>query len=658
MIKRLCIQLAKTYHFNIVRFVYDKLVDRKKRFIKYRNLKVRYPKQYYKSCKAPIQEDKIIFIENRSDTVSNSYKLLYDTLCRNYNFNVHVHLLRNDVGTPKEQDKRILNMLSDISTAKYVFVNDGSYILSCFEARKETVFIQTWHGCGAFKKFGYSTADLIFGEPREVMDKYPLHRNYSLVTISSPSVAWAYEDAMNLKDSKNVIQPTGVSRTDVFYQPEYIQQAYDNLYHVMPSARGKKVILYSPTFRGRVSTAETPNLLHVGMFYEEFQSDYILLMKHHPLVKERPVIEPQYREFCLDVTDEMTIDDLLCVSDICITDYSSLVFEYSIFERPIIFFAYDIEDYYEWRGFYYEYEEFVPGPIVTTNMEMIEYIKHPERFDIEKVRRFRKKFMQSCDGQSTQRILEYAIGEDLERYVKTNRDCSKEPLFYGNELEGTNKVSKAPTKKITNQPAKENLLNRMLHQSIHEDKINLSRYQEHARSKLETIMPSSVGKKIILFCSSNSDLDLQLCYEYLMKDYIILLYSEREHGFGIIDKYYRRFVIDMSGRVEITRLSKLGIEEVVHVYDPLSITELLSIADIYVGQLRDEAVAIFQRNLPIFIYGGVSSLYFTKNEAYFDYEQLLERFTMNSTKEVVEAILNIDQYDSDLLVSILEKKNI
>ena len=101
------------------------------------------------------------------------------------------------------------------------------------------------------------------------------------------------------------------------------------------------------------------------------------------------------------------IEELLCVSDICISDYSSIVFEYSLFGRPMLFYAYDLEDYFDWRGFYYPYYDLAPGPVVRTNEEIIHYIQNIEHnFDRECVRKFREKFMAACDGHATERILQ------------------------------------------------------------------------------------------------------------------------------------------------------------------------------------------------------------------------------------------------------------
>ena len=108
----------------------------------------------------------------------------------------------------------------------------------------------------------------------------------------------------------------------------------------------------------------------------------------------------------MDVTDQMRIDDLLMVSDIVISDYSSLIFEYSIFERPMIFFAYDLKDYNDWRGFYYAYDQMTPGPIFVKTEQIIDYIQHiEERFDRVQVHNFREKFMSACDGHATEKII-------------------------------------------------------------------------------------------------------------------------------------------------------------------------------------------------------------------------------------------------------------
>lgn len=418
MWKSLKEKLKKTFVYTVYMWGKQTKIRYRNKIRKFRRLRIKYPRQYRKYKHEPINERKVVFIENRLPNLPNSFQLIYNKLANEYDFDLHVHFLRMTFTPKKDHEQRVMDMLKDVATAKYVFISEASNILSCFKMRPETKLIQTWHGCGAFKKFGYSTMDLIFGDNRREMKKYPFHKNYSYVSISSAEVKWAYEEAMNFEPGTEIIVDTGVSRTDIFYDKDFIAAAYEKLYRLMPNARGKKVILYSPTFRGRVAKAQTPNLLNIDMFHENLAEDHVLLIKHHPVVKKVPVIPLHLRDFACDMSKIMSIEELLCVSDLCISDYSSLVYEYSIFEKPMLFFAYDIDEFFDWRGFYYPFDELVPGPVVTTNREMIKFIKNMENFDKGRVHAFRKKFMHRCDGHATERLLKLAMGDDLEKAKK------------------------------------------------------------------------------------------------------------------------------------------------------------------------------------------------------------------------------------------------
>ncbi|MBQ9934240.1 MAG: CDP-glycerol glycerophosphotransferase family protein [Lachnospiraceae bacterium] len=380
-------------------------------------LRILYPKIYKKGLKKQLDNSKVVFVEVRSPEISDSFRLIYDDLKANYNFNVTEHFLETSFVSRVENIKRTKAMIEDISDAKYVFLNESTNVLSFLSMRKETIVTQLWHACGAFKKFGMSTADLIFGDDRRTLEKYPYHKNYTYATVSSSEIVWAYEEAMGYEDKKGVVVPVGVSRTDYFYKDDVRDKAFNKLYKLFPEAKDKKVILYAPTFRGRVASANTPDLLDVEMFRENFESQYVLIFKHHPFVKERPEIPKGCEGFARDFTDDMAIEELLIVSDICISDYSSLIFEYSLFERPMIFFAYDLDEYYDWRGFFYDFKEFVPGPIYYDNESMVKYISDVENnFDRQQVIAFKEKFMSACDGHSTERIMKLVFEDKLETY--------------------------------------------------------------------------------------------------------------------------------------------------------------------------------------------------------------------------------------------------
>ena len=360
-------------------------------------------KHYIKGKK--IKREKAVFVEVRFDEITDSFRLVYDRMKAD-GFDVHEQFIENIKPGKWGYIKRCLRMLEDISDAHYVFLNDACNVTSCIPLRKGTKIYQLWHACGAFKKFGMSTAELIFGDNRKSLERYPNYGNLSYVTVSSPEVIWAYEEAMNLKDTKTQVVATGVSRTDVFYDQHFIEQSKAAVYSVCPAAENKKIILYAPTFRGRVAKAESPDCLDIPAMKRALGDEYVLLIKHHPFVKQPPVVPEDCADFAMDVTKILEIDQLLCASDVCVSDYSSLIFEYSLFERPMIFFAYDLDDYFDWRGFYYNYDELTPGPVVKETEEIIDYIRHLDaRFDQAQVHAFKEKFMSSCDGHATDRIM-------------------------------------------------------------------------------------------------------------------------------------------------------------------------------------------------------------------------------------------------------------
>ena len=367
----------------------------------------KYPRVYRRYAKAPVDEKKVLFLEIHHPTLSNSFRVVFSTLEKEGSFDLQCHYLRHTSTPPRVQRKVFLRFLKELATAKALFLDEGTDLLSHVPVRKETAVVQLWHGCGAFKRFGLSVADLKFGADAEYMKAHPFHSHYSLVTVSSPEVVWAYEEAMGFTRESGVVQPIGVSRTDVFFDKSFLNSARDRLLQTVPAAKGKTVLLYAPTFRGNIRDAAAPDVLDLNQMKAALGETSVLLIKHHPHVKRRPPIPPDCSDFAFDVTDSLTIEDLLCVSDVCISDYSSLVFEYSLFEKPMLFLAYDLEDYFDWRGFYYDYASLAPGPIVKTTEDLLEALTHPERsFDPARVHAFREKFMSACDGHATERILE------------------------------------------------------------------------------------------------------------------------------------------------------------------------------------------------------------------------------------------------------------
>lgn len=359
-----------------------------------------FPFVYKWYARKPIREKSVLFIEIRYAEITDNFRLLWDEFHkRNMNV-VEAVFLGNSVYSYKKYMLNCFRMLKKLAQAEIVLVNDTSNVLAALPIRTETKVIQTWHGCGAFKRFGY---DL----PEGLKEKY--YNNYTFTAVSSSEVIDVYASSMG--QTRERILPIGVSRTDVFFSKEYIEKSNEEIRKKYKISSQKKIILYAPTFRGNAQKAFSPYLLKIDKLYQALQDEYVVLYKGHPIVKETIPIDDLYSQFFIDAS-EVGIEILMCSADICITDYSSLIFEYSLLERPIFFFAYDYKEYVTERGFYYDYQKFVPGPISYTEEELIQQIIEMNLEEqIQSVIAFKNQFMGACDGNSTQRIVDNILLE-------------------------------------------------------------------------------------------------------------------------------------------------------------------------------------------------------------------------------------------------------
>lgn len=359
---------------------------------------------------APVNRKLVLFAMNQHyKDISDNMQGIYDCLQkRGYD-------CRKMIDPPNKLRRFFYQIRFQFLYAKsaYVFVTDNYDPLYAHRPRKGSRVIQLWHGCGAFKKWSYSTVHLDWGRDSKYLRHFPIHNTYTDVFVSSESVIPCYAEAFNC--SQEIIKPLGTPRTDVFFDKDFVGSAKDKLLRRFPAIGNRKMILYAPTFRGEnPETGSTGVALDLMAMKKQFSDEYALVLKLHPFVATKlsftPEEEAALKGFVFNASVGFPIDEALCAADVLITDYSSLIFEYALLDKPALFFAYDLDDYIKTRGFYYEYNDFVPGKIVRTNGELIDALKAHE-FEQEKMLPFRQKFMSACDGHSTQRIIDYLFKE-------------------------------------------------------------------------------------------------------------------------------------------------------------------------------------------------------------------------------------------------------
>lgn len=282
---------------------------------------------------------------------------------------------------------RSIQFLYLLSTSKYIFSNNA--LFSFYPLRKKQKNIQLWHGAGAFKQFYINPQNLLLSK-----------RNYDLLTVSSNSIIDIYANVFRI--SKEKVKNLGIPRADIFFEEEEKQRTKEEFYKKYPELKNKKIILYAPTFRDNEKNKFNLKLDIEIMKKNLERLDYILLLKLHPGIKSKDIQVDD--KFSYNFSDYSNTADLLIISDILISDYSSIIFEFSIMKKPILFYAYDVEEYIKDRGFYYNYYDFIPNKISYTTEEIIKAIMNQE-WDLERIEKFARYFFNPFDGNSTERVL-------------------------------------------------------------------------------------------------------------------------------------------------------------------------------------------------------------------------------------------------------------
>lgn len=386
----------------------NQLVDKAKWLVKDVMLGHVLPRRYERAAARTQVDPKLaLFVNGKLETVPDAFEIIMPFMEQRYGIQAKFVGLGQQVVGYRTYLTRCQDFIDELAGAAYVFLEDANDIVSCVPLRPETKAVQLWHACGAFKKWGMSTSELKFGNTAANIERHPFYANLSLVTVSSPEVAWAYREAMNLEGTPDVVQATGVSRTDVFFDEGFEQASREWLQARFPHVGQRKVVLYAPTFRGPTRQAKGPDALDIAALRDAIGEEFALVIKHHPFVKQPPAIPASCEDFAAMASVDDPIDALMVAADALVTDYSSVVFEYSLLGRPMAFFAYDLDEYNDWRGFYYDYDEMTPGPVVRTTAELADYLGNLDaRFDAAEVAAFRTKFMSACDGHATERICQ------------------------------------------------------------------------------------------------------------------------------------------------------------------------------------------------------------------------------------------------------------
>ena len=312
-----------------------------------------FVKKYRKACKKKAAET-LLFLSEREPEPGGNLDLIRSVMQKqqvNYTEFIDTRPIHK---LPYPKIKKAAKLAA---AAKVIVLEDFYPQLHAAKLREDTKVVQLWHACGAFKMFGLSD----IGKVSHLEQSTKNHRSYSAAIVSSEAMVPFYSEAFGI--APECVLPLGVPRTDIFFDKGYRKRVKARLYETYPELAGKKAVLFAPTFRGSGNKdAYYPwERFPVDDFLDVLPMDTVLIIKNHPFVKQKFECREENRKRVLDLTGRENINDILFITSLLITDYSSCIFEASLLAVSMLFYVFDLEEYVRTRDIYFDFASFAPG---------------------------------------------------------------------------------------------------------------------------------------------------------------------------------------------------------------------------------------------------------------------------------------------------------
>lgn len=347
---------------------------------------------FYSFLKLKKAKNKVTFISRQGNAVPKDFELIAGQLEKNYPQYEIKMLCKVIPGSFFGKVGYVFHMFSQMNamaTSK-VLVLDGYCILaSMLRHKNELKIIQLWHALGAFKRFGKSILDMPGGSSTETARAFKMHNNYDYIAASGVKCVPHFAEAFGQRAEKFL--PIGLPRMDFLADPVYKTGAQQSVFKAYPQLdNGKKTIFYAPTFRDNENATQSLRAAENELICNIDYSRFNLVIKRHPV----------------DLADETVCTSGGCVqgnaassaqfmaaSSAVITDYSSVIYEALLLEKPVYIFCFDGEDYIDERGFYIDFYNDIPAVFAKNAAVLAQKIAAGERCGKEKIQQFKKDYV-------------------------------------------------------------------------------------------------------------------------------------------------------------------------------------------------------------------------------------------------------------------------
>ncbi|APC49685.1 CDP-glycerol--glycerophosphate glycerophosphotransferase [Virgibacillus halodenitrificans] len=378
-------------------------------------LKKLYKRLFKLLGKLPVKENTIVFESFLGKQYSDNPRAIYEYMKNNSSgFKMYWSFDRRNIDVYKEEDliairRFSIKWLFIMARAKYWVTN--SRLPLWIPKPKDTVYVQTWHGT-PLKRLAADMEKVQM--PGTTTSKYKRNflkeaKKWDYLVSPNRYSSSIFKRAFNFE---GVMLETGYPRNDFLLEnnnPSQINKIKNRLN--LPCE--KKIILYAPTWRDNHFHSKGKYKFDIQMDLKEMKEslseDYIVILRLHYLISDNLNLK-EYSDFVFDFSNYEDIRYLYLVSDLLVTDYSSVFFDYANLKRPMLFYVYDIEDYRDnLRGFYFDFETSAPGPLVKTTKGLIDEIKQIDKYGFvpsKETEKFNSKFCSLEDGHASERVAE------------------------------------------------------------------------------------------------------------------------------------------------------------------------------------------------------------------------------------------------------------
>ncbi len=426
MLSEASLKNAKHYHRALIKYSschsLDKIIKRvrihtlKQQAFKYFHNWSRIKQFIYRHIylKRPMKNNTMIFESFFGKSYSDSPKYIFE-----YIFNNHSDRYRYIWVRDKEQKLHIPYPVKQVKrgSLKYIkaIADAGYYITNVrqpmyYIKRPGSILLQTWHGT-PLKKLGFDIDEAVFGTPRYKINFKLQSKQWDY--LISPN-EFCSETFPHCFAYNGTLLNTGYPRNDILHLPaDQKAELCSKIKKGLDIPADKKVILYAPTWRDDKKLSEKQYEFHLELdlmrMRERLGDEYIVLLRLHYLL----VDSLDFSSFSGFIRNASSYDDiarLYLISDILITDYSSVFFDYANLRRPVLFFTYDLDEYAdELRGFYFDMKKLVPGPLLFTTDEVIDSILNLSELTKEYQAKYDEFYDRFCSwecGNSSQKVVE------------------------------------------------------------------------------------------------------------------------------------------------------------------------------------------------------------------------------------------------------------